>query len=108
MIKMCPRCNRINDDIGDCGNFALGCPTPVPLQEDEVIHLKCRECPRTTIVPVSELLSTGRRKMLGLPFKYNCKVYVERPPERLSADVPDPPKPYRGPRLDKSKPAPAK
>lgn len=58
--KFCPRCFRPEDQMGHCGDFALGCPRPAQLAPDQTVTIHCGPCGFTRIVPVGNLVQ-GRR-----------------------------------------------
>lgn len=60
--KFCPRCFRVEYEIGpqNCGNFALSCPPPAQLPKDAVVTIACGPCAFTRTVPIANLVQ-GRR-----------------------------------------------
>lgn len=66
-MKYCPRCFRTDADLGDCANFAIGCPDPVKADPKKVVHVACGPCGKTLAIPVGNIM---RGRTSGLP---GCK-----------------------------------
>lgn len=79
-MDYCPRCFRVGDDVGDCGNFALGCPRPVKVDPESVLVVRCGgRCNKTRAVPVGRIMQGKTRSLTGLCTSDVCKAVIVRP-----------------------------
>ena len=74
-MRYCPRCYLTDEDLGSCGNFAVGCPAPVEAAPELVAHIACSACEKVVGVPVANIM----RGKLG--FLSNCQ--TDRCPAKL-------------------------
>ncbi len=60
-MDFCPRpgCLRAGPDLGSCGEHALGCPRPRPVDPKTEVVIRCSACDRTWAVPVENILKGG-------------------------------------------------
>lgn len=74
-VDYCPRCGLTGAEIGSCGNFAIGCPTPVAADKDKVVTVKCGPCNKTLTIPVGNIM---RRKLanIGSCVKGECAATI--------------------------------
>lgn len=80
--EYCPRCNRAGDDLGRCGNFAIGCPPFLPIEPGKVVTLRCAPCNITRAIPAADLMQ-GRCPLSCQGDTRECKaVAIHIPPAK--------------------------
>jgi hypothetical protein len=68
----CPKCFLTDEKLGTCGNFALGCPTPIQYEPDTMVHITCIPCSRDVAIPVERIMN-GKTRSLGGCGSDKCK-----------------------------------
>lgn len=62
----CSACGRVDDEVGNCGNF-LGCPrNPVPVDPQKDIVLHCDFCKITRVVSAAKAVKPQRQQGLDV------------------------------------------
>lgn len=75
-MKVCPRCFKTDAEIGNCGNHAVGCPTPRLVNEATDVVVSCQLCNLTVAVPVEKIMQGKIRSMSGKCLSDRCKAIL--------------------------------
>jgi hypothetical protein len=79
-MDYCPRCFRVGDDIGSCGNFKMGCPNPKKVDPDNMVVVRCGgRCNKTRAVPVGNIMKGKTTALKGTCLHDLCKAVIVRP-----------------------------
>lgn len=62
--EYCPKCGRVDTDIGGCGTIVSPCPDPVRIDPNKVMVARCGPCGKTLAIPVDKLIR-GKAKEFG-------------------------------------------
>lgn len=88
-VKHCPRCYRAEEDMGTCGNFAMGCPRPAVIPEEQAVEVSCGPCRFHRIIPVGAIMHNKGRPD-GSCVSDRCKATVLHPAAPIQATMPAP------------------
>lgn len=78
-IDMCARCYRAGPDLGNCGDFAIGCPQPRPTNPLTDVVIRCDQCDITRAVPVERIMQGKIKAITGRCTVDRCKAIIIRP-----------------------------
>lgn len=79
-MDYCPRCFRVGDDIGSCGNFKLGCPPPKKVDPEKTVVLRCGgKCNKTRAIPVGNIMRGKTSGLKGICQTDLCRAVLIRP-----------------------------
>lgn len=90
----CPKCFLADDKLGTCGNFAVGCPTPQPVDPKTMVHITCAPCQKDMVIPVANIL---KKKVanLGNCVSDKCRARIMQGEAPAATPAPKPTKPTK-------------
>lgn len=86
-ILYCPRCGLTGDEVGQCGSAdVLPCPTPMPVDFETVILIKCGPCGKVRATTVHDVMKglTHQRASGCLRQVCEAKVMLPTPVTQVS------------------------